>query len=105
MLELAQCHYHLPSDTVTKIVGSPIKLAEVPPDLRRGLAGRHAPVRPARRVERLHLTQALQLHLPYISLPAEINLGDASMSRRSTMAASITITTAGKTSTSTARRW
>ena len=54
MLELAQSYYHLPSDTVTKILGSPARLGDVVADLRRVLAGLHAAVRPARRLQRLH---------------------------------------------------
>ena len=76
MLELAQKHYHLPADTVTKILGGP---------------ARHRPPRPQIFAESsldstlqsgqldaasAFITQAIELHLTYIKLPAAINLGD-----------------------------
>ena len=55
MLELAQMHYNLPKDTVSKILGTiGLRHIQLLADLRRVLAGLHAPVRPARRVERVH---------------------------------------------------
>ena len=54
MLELAQKYYHLPSDTVSKILGtSDFGTSNSSPDLRRVLARLDAAVRPARRVQRL----------------------------------------------------
>ena len=97
MLELAQSYYHLPSNTVTKIIGSPINspkstqiFAEASLDatLQSGQLDASS----------AYLSQAIQLHLPYISLPAAINLGDASMAAQY-MKASITVTSAGQTST------
>jgi len=78
MLELAQKKYHLPADTVTKIIGSPIASskssqiydeAALEPRLQAGQLDASS----------AYLSQARQLHLHYITLPAAINLGDASM--------------------------
>ena len=49
MLELAQSYYHLPAGTVTKILGGPPSSREFSGDLQRGLARRHAAIRPAGR--------------------------------------------------------
>ena len=54
MLELAQKYYHLPADTVTKILGGPPASPSSSGDLRRVLAGLDAAVRPARRGQRVH---------------------------------------------------
>ena len=54
MLQLAQMYYHLPSDTVAKILGtSDYGTADVVADLRRVRAGLHAAVGPAGRGQRL----------------------------------------------------
>ena len=78
MLELAQTYYHLPSDTVAKILGTPDSVSVVVGDLRRVRAGLHARVGPARRGQRLR-HPAIELHLSYIPLPTAINLGSAAM--------------------------
>lgn len=91
MLELAQAQYHLPKNTVAKILGTP-NLAEanspqvfdeaaLPARLQAGQLDAAS----------AYQSQAIQLHLPYIMLPAAINLGDASMAD-SYHNASITIT-------------
>jgi molybdate/tungstate transport system substrate-binding protein len=77
MLELAQAYYHLPSDTVTKILGtsdfgspsSPQIYAESSLDstLESGQLDAAS----------AFVTQAIELHLDYIPLPAAINLGSA----------------------------
>ena len=78
MLELAQSYYHLPSDTVSKILGgtpgsssSPQIYAESALDstLQSGQLDAAS----------AYITQAVELHLDYIKLPSAINLGDASM--------------------------
>jgi molybdate/tungstate transport system substrate-binding protein len=74
MLELAQAYYHLPSDTVTKIIGSPVGSAKssqiyAEASLDATLQSGQLDASSA------YLSQAIQLHLPYISLPAAINLG------------------------------
>jgi molybdate/tungstate transport system substrate-binding protein len=78
MLELAQMKYHLPADTVTKIIGSPIASsksnqiydeAALEPRLEAGQLDASS----------AYLSQARQLHLHYIMLPPAINLGDATM--------------------------
>jgi molybdate/tungstate transport system substrate-binding protein len=79
MLELAQMQYHLPADTVSKILGVPASdigsanskeiYAEASLDstLQSGQLDASS----------AYITQAVELHLPYIALPASINLGDA----------------------------
>jgi molybdate/tungstate transport system substrate-binding protein len=79
MLELAQMYYHLPKDTVSKILGttdtgtsnSSQIFAESSLDatLQSGQLDASS----------AFITQAIELHLPYIKLPAAINLGDASL--------------------------
>ena len=75
MLELAQAKYGLPKDTVTKILGGPLAsptstqiFAEASLDatLQSGQLDAAS----------AYLSQAIQLHLSYITLPADINLGD-----------------------------
>src|ERR1039458_2513380 len=94
MLELAQMYYHLPKDTVSKILGtsdygtsnSSQIYAESSLDstLQSGqLAASSA-----------FITQAVELHLPYIKLPAAINLGDASLANQYAKA-TVTITPPG----------
>ena len=79
MLELAQMYYHLPKDTVSKILGttdtgtanSSQIFAESSLDatLQSGQLDASS----------AFITQAVELHLPYIKLPAAINLGDAAL--------------------------
>jgi molybdate/tungstate transport system substrate-binding protein len=94
MLELAQSYYHLPADTVTKILGGPLSSpssseiyaeASLDATLQSGQLDASS----------AFITQAIELHLPYIKLPAAINLGstaDAALYKK----ASITLTN-GKT--------
>ncbi len=75
MLELAQMYYHLPADTVSKILGttdtgtsnSSQIFAESSLDatLQSGQLDASS----------AFITQAVELHLPYIKLPSAINLG------------------------------
>jgi molybdate/tungstate transport system substrate-binding protein len=79
MLELAQKYYHLPSDTVAKILGtsdfgsatSSQLYAETSLDstLQSGQLDAAS----------AFVTQAVELHLDYIPLPAAINLGSAAL--------------------------
>ena len=91
MLELAQSHYHLPSNTVAKILhtsdfgtsNSSQIYAESALDsvLQSGQLDASS----------AFITQAIELHLDYIKLPAIINLGDAADAARYHQA-SVTIT-------------
>jgi molybdate/tungstate transport system substrate-binding protein len=91
MLELAQAEYHLPSDTVSKILGttnwadpnSPqiFDEAALPARLQAGQLDASS----------AYESQAVQLHLHYIALPVAINLGDAALATHY-HTASITIT-------------
>lgn len=74
MLELAQMYYHLPADTVTKIIGSPLNSATssqiyAESSLDSTLEAGELDAASA------YYTQAIELHLHYITLPAAINLG------------------------------
>ncbi len=73
MLELAQAYYHLPSDTVTKILGGPLASAKsseifaeasLPTTLESGQLDASS----------AFVTQAIELHLDYVPLPTAINL-------------------------------
>jgi molybdate/tungstate transport system substrate-binding protein len=73
MLELAQKYYHLPSDTVTKILGGPLASstskeiyneATLDSTLQSGQLDASS----------AFISQAVELHLPYIKLPAAISL-------------------------------
>jgi molybdate/tungstate transport system substrate-binding protein len=75
MLELAQMQYHLPSSTVGKIVGTPLANPKSPEifsetSLDATLSSGQLDAASA------YLNQAKELHLPYITLPSSINLGD-----------------------------
>lgn len=90
MLELAQAQYHLPADTVTKILGGPL----ASPSSKEIFA--EAALEPRLQAGQLdassaYLSQAIQLHLHYIVLPSAINLGDAALATQYHNA-SITIT-------------
>ncbi|MFY9929848.1 MAG: substrate-binding domain-containing protein [Streptosporangiaceae bacterium] len=77
MLELAQMTYHLPSDTVAKILGTSdygtasssqiYDEATLPSTLQSGQLDASS----------AFITQAIELHLDYIPLPTTINLGSA----------------------------
>jgi molybdate/tungstate transport system substrate-binding protein len=76
MLELAQAKYHLPASTVTKILGGPPASADSAEIYSE--ASLDATLQSGQLdASSAYLSQAVQLHLPYISLPAGINLGDA----------------------------
>jgi molybdate/tungstate transport system substrate-binding protein len=94
MLELAQAHYNLPGNTVSKILGtsnwadpsSPQIFAESSLDstLQSGQLDAAS----------AYITQAVELHLPYIVLPPAINLGDAALATQYGKA-HVTITVGG----------
>jgi molybdate/tungstate transport system substrate-binding protein len=98
MLELAQAYYHLPSDTVSKILGTTdfgtanssqiYSEAALPATLQSGQLDASS----------AYLSQAIQLHLPYIALPAAINLGSAALAP-AYHKASVTITSNGAPTT------
>jgi molybdate/tungstate transport system substrate-binding protein len=76
MLELAQMYYHLPSGTVTKIIGSPLNSSTssqiyAESSLDSVLQAGELDAASA------YYTQAIELHLHYIALPTMINLGSA----------------------------
>jgi molybdate/tungstate transport system substrate-binding protein len=78
MLELAQKYYHLPSDTVTKILGGPeasstSKQIYAESSLDSTLQSGQLDASSA------FITQAIELHLPYIKLPAAISLASQSL--------------------------
>jgi len=78
MLQLAQMKYHLPTDTVTKILGSPLASATASETFD------EAALEPRLQAGQLdaasaYQSQATQLHLHYIKLPAAINLGSAAL--------------------------
>ncbi len=98
MLELAQSYYHLPASTVSQILGTPdfgtasssqvFAESSLDATLQSGQLDASS----------AYLNQAIQLHLPYITLPAAINLGTAA-DKALYKKASVTITSKGKKST------
>ena len=105
MLELAQSYYHLPSNTVAKILGtsdfgtanSSQIFAESSLDatLQSGQLDASS----------AFLTQAIELHLDYIPLPSAINLGDVALAAQYAKA-TVTITSNGqKTTKSGSPQW
>jgi molybdate/tungstate transport system substrate-binding protein len=95
MLELAQSYYHLPSNTVTKILGGPAGSASSPEiyaesSLDSTLQSGQLDASSA------FITQAIELHLDYIPLPTAINLGSAALAADYAKA-TITITPPGGT--------
>src|SRR5580693_8868992 len=105
MLELAQSYYHLPSDTVAKILGtsdfgtatSSQIYAESSLDstLQSGQLDASS----------AFVTQAIELHLDYIPLPSAINLGDTALATQYAKA-TVTITSNGqKTTKSGSPQW
>ena len=75
MLELAQMKYGLPADTVTKILGGPLANAKSPQIYSE--ASLDATLQSGQLdASSAYINQAVELHLPYITLPAGINLGD-----------------------------
>jgi len=78
MLELAQAAYHLPADLVTKILGGPLASANSAQIFEE--AALEARLQAGQLdAASAFLSQAIQLHLHYIRLPAAINLGDPAL--------------------------
>jgi molybdate/tungstate transport system substrate-binding protein len=97
MLELAQSYYHLPAGTVTKILGSAPGSASsseiyAESSLDSTLSSGQLDAASA------FITQAIELKLPYIKLPAAINLGSEALAAQYAKA-TITITPPGGTAT------
>jgi molybdate/tungstate transport system substrate-binding protein len=93
MLELAQAAYHLPANTVTKILGGPAgspSSSEIYAESSLDSTLQSGQLDAAS----AFVTQAVELHLDYIPLPAAINLGDSSLATQY-QTASVTITPPG----------
>jgi molybdate/tungstate transport system substrate-binding protein len=97
MLELAQAYYHLPSDTVSNILGGPpgnttssqiYAESALDSTLQSGQLDASS----------AFITQAIELHLDYINLPPAINLGSFALAN-TYATAGITYTSAGATVT------
>ncbi len=77
MLELAQSYYHLPSDTVAKILGTPdfgtASSSQIYAESSLGATLQSGQLDAAS----AFITQAIELHLPYIKLPDAISLASA----------------------------
>src|SRR5262249_30960848 len=95
MLELAQMKYHLPKDTVTKILGGPLASAKSNQIFEETALDSRLQAGPldAASADPSH---GRPPHLHYIALPPDLNLGDAALAAQYAKA-SITITsTTGK---------
>lgn len=97
MLELAQSYYHLPSDTVTKILGGPAGSSTsseiyAESSLDSTLQSGQLDASSA------FISQAIELHLDYIRLPSAINLGSDALASDYAKA-TITVTPPGGTTT------
>lgn len=77
MLELAQMHYHLPPDTVAKILGTPDLGSANSPQIFAESSLDSTLESGQLDAASAFATQAAQLHLDYIPLPVQINLGSA----------------------------
>jgi molybdate/tungstate transport system substrate-binding protein len=97
MLELAQSQYHLPKNTVTKILGGPAgsaKSSEIYAESSLDSTLQSGQLDAAS----AFITQAIELHLDYIPLPSAINLGEFSLADQYAKA-TVTITPAGGSAT------
>jgi molybdate/tungstate transport system substrate-binding protein len=90
MIELATTYCHMPSDTVTKILGSPINSATSPQVFAETSLLAHLQAGQLD-ASSAYLAEAKQLHLHYILLPPALSLGDPAMATQYHNA-SITIT-------------
>jgi molybdate/tungstate transport system substrate-binding protein len=98
MLELAQSYYHLPSDTVAKILGTADFGSASSSQIYAESALDSVLESGQLDASSAFITQAIELHLDYIPLPPQINLGDASMAAQY-QTASVTVTSNGSPST------
>lgn len=98
MLELAQMYYHLPRDTVSKILGTPdygtASSSQIYAESSLDATLQSGQLDAAS----AFITQAVPLHLDYIKLPPQISLGDASMADQYAKA-TVTIKPPGKPAT------
>jgi molybdate/tungstate transport system substrate-binding protein len=79
MLELAQMHYNLPKDTVSKILGTSDYGTSNSSQIYAESALDSTLQSGQLDASSAFITQAVELHLPYIKLPSAINLGDAAL--------------------------
>ena len=95
LLELAQSYYHLPPDTVSKILGTSdfgtASSSQIYAESSLDATLQSGQLDAAS----AFITQAVELHLDYIKLPAAINLGDAALAADYAKA-TVTITPPGK---------
>jgi molybdate/tungstate transport system substrate-binding protein len=91
MLELAQSYYHLPSDTVAKILGTSDFGSSSSSEIYAESSLDSTLESGQLDASSAFITQAKELHLDYIPLPTAINLGSAALAA-SYMKASVTIT-------------
>jgi molybdate/tungstate transport system substrate-binding protein len=78
-LELAQSYYHLPSDTVSKILGTSDFGSPSSPEIYAESSLDSTLESGQLDASSAFITQAIELHLDYIPLPAQINLGSAAL--------------------------
>lgn len=79
MLQLAQKYYHLPSDTVAKILGTSDTGSANSPEIYAESSLDSTLESGQLDAASAFVTQAVEQHLDYIPLPANINLGSASL--------------------------
>jgi molybdate/tungstate transport system substrate-binding protein len=77
MLELAQMYYHLPSDTVAKILGTSDFGTDSSPQIYAESALDSTLQSGQLDAASAFVTQTIELHLAYVPLPVQINLGSA----------------------------
>jgi molybdate/tungstate transport system substrate-binding protein len=98
MLELAQSYYHLPSDTVAKILGTSDFGSTTSSEIY-AESGLDSVLQSGQLdASSAFITQAIEQHLDYIPLPPQINLGDQSMAAQY-KTASVTVTSNGSPTT------
>jgi len=98
MLELAQSYYHLPSDTVAKILGTSDFGSATSSEIYAESSLDSTLQSGQLDASSAFVTQAIELHLDYIPLPPQINLGDQSMAAQY-QTASVTVTSNGASTT------
>ncbi len=95
MLELAQSYYHLPSDTVAKILGTSDFGTATSSQIYAESALDATLQSGQLDASSAFITQAIELHLDYIPLPSAINLGDVALASQYAKA-TVTITSGGQ---------
>ena len=91
MLQLAQLKYHLPADTVSKILGGAALASPKSPQIFDETSLDSTLQSGQLDAASAYINQAVTLHLAYIKLPSDINLGDPA-EKANYAKASITIT-------------